>query len=142
VAGIAAAVLPAAAAALFLWLFPAGCDLRGDPATYRWACLLPGLMISGSWLLALFLAAVSYVRRGAATGLLRGFLAMTVGAGLLVHLVLVGAYLLLLDPVYRALGTAELLFMPQLFCAGAIGGAVFWITREVAQNSRSMEAQR
>lgn len=136
-AGIAAALLPTAAAALFLWLSPAGCDLRGDPATYRWSCLLPGLMISASWPLALLLAAIAYLRRQPAKRSLKGFLAMTVGAGLLVHAVLLAAYLFLLDPAYRALGLEELLFLPQPFCAGAIGSAVFWIVRQFAQATLS-----
>ena len=54
-AAAATALVPGAAALFLTWLFPAGCDLRGDPGLYRWTCLFPGLLIPVSIALAVLL---------------------------------------------------------------------------------------
>ena len=41
-----AAALPSTAGLLLIWLFPTGCDLRGDASIYRWTCLMPGLLVA------------------------------------------------------------------------------------------------
>jgi hypothetical protein len=57
-----------------------------------------------------------------------GWLAFIPAAGVCTQIVLCGGYLLMLGAAYRELFLAEILFIPQPFVAGAISGAVFWVT--------------
>lgn len=122
---VTAIVTPLAA---FAWVtvFPAGCDLRGDPATYRWTCLLPGLLIMVSVAVALLLTLALAVNRRRARPLPDGWLVVIIATGLFAQTVLYSGYLLTLDPAYRALFLFEVLSIPQPFVAGACSGAIYW----------------
>lgn len=128
-AGIVAAALPAAVAAMVIWLFPAGCSLRGDPVTFLWACLLPALLIPGAWPLALLLAIASALRPGDAWRSLGYGIALVVVSGQVAHLVLVGMYLAVYASANAGHGLDDVIYLPQPFCAGALVGGVFWLAR-------------
>ena len=115
-------------AALYLWQVPMGCDLPTDPATYRWTCLLPGLLVVTPIGVAVLAPIVLMLNRRQARPLPDGWLAFIPAAGVCTQIVLCGGYLLMLGAAYRELFLAEILFIPQPFVAGAISGAVFWIT--------------
>ncbi len=136
-AGIATAVLPTAAGALYLWLVPTGCDLRGDPTIYRWTCLLPGLLIVVSWPAGLLLPIASFLDQQAGRRFPDGWLATILACGLSTQAVLFGWYVFKLDPAYRSAFLLEMPFVPQPFLAGAIAGTVFWVTRQLLARNRS-----
>jgi hypothetical protein len=131
-AGIAAAVLPAAAAAMVLWLWPAGCDMRGDPLTFNWICLLPGLVIPGTSPLALLLAGASALRPAAAWRSPGHGLALVVVTGAVAHIAFIGMYLAVLAGPNAGHGLDDVVYLPQPFCAGALVGGVFWLARRAA----------
>jgi hypothetical protein len=124
---VTAVLIPLAALA-FLWLFPAGCDLRGDPVTYRRTCLLPGLLTTVPIALAFLLTLVLALNQRRERPLPDGWLVVVPAAGAFTQVVLFGGYLLLLDPVYRGSFLAELLYITQPFVAGAVAGGVFWVS--------------
>ena len=126
-AALAAAVIPISAAGLVIWLSPAGCDIRGDPAFYRWTCLLPGLMLTVPVIVAVALATVFSLNKRLTNPVPDGLLVTVFGAGLLMHLVMIGGYSFLLNPAYRGLFLWEQMRIPQPFLAGAVPAAVFWI---------------
>ena len=130
-AALVTAVIPAAAAALFLWLVPSACDFQETKATYRWTCLLPGLLIVVPAAVGLLLSAIGYLTRRSGHRFPGGWLALTVATGLMTQLILTGAYLLALEPAYRGMMLRELLVIPQPFVAGAIAGAVFWMALQL-----------
>ena len=131
-AAIVAAIVPTVAAALFVWLVPAGCDIRGDAAIYRWTCLLPGLLIVVPVAVAFLLLLANLLNHRSGHRYPDGWLVTILGAGLLTQLILIGSYLLVLDPAYRGLMLGELMLIPQPFVAGAISGTVFWLTLHLA----------
>ncbi len=103
------ALLPAAAAALFLWLAPRGCDIRGDVAIYRWTCLLPGLLLVVPLGVALLLPPLLIVGRRRVPPVPDGWLVTILATGAATELVFLSAYFLYLDPAYRALFLKEAL---------------------------------
>jgi hypothetical protein len=127
--GLATALLPAGLAALWLWLAPQGCDLRGDPATYRWTCLLPGLFLSVAPVLALALpvAVRVFPRLAPRTG--AGAVGFVAAAGAATQIVLVGGYAFVLGPAYLGLFLREAVLIPQPFVAGATAATVFVAVR-------------
>ena len=125
-AAVLTALVPTAAAACLLWLVPAGCDIRGSAVVYRWTCLLPGLMITVPVAVALLLPFALVLNRRLARPFPEGWLVIVPGSGILTQVVLTGTYLVALDPAYRGLFLAEVIFIPQPFVAGAICGAVYW----------------
>lgn len=127
-AAILTATVPPLLALLFLWQVPMGCALRTDPATYRWTCLLPGLLVVTPIGVAVLAPIVLALNRRRARPLPDGWLAFIAAAGVCTQIVLCGAYLLMLGAAYAALFLAEVFFIPQPFVAGAISGAVFWVT--------------
>ena len=127
VAALLTAIVLPALAALFLWQFPAGCDLRGDPATYRWTCLLPGMLVTVPVGVAVVLTIALALNRRLARPLPDGWLVIIPGAGLVAQIVLFGGYLLTLDAAYRAIFLEDLLLIPQPFVAGALSGAFYWV---------------
>lgn len=130
-AAIVTAVLPSAAAAVYLWLVPAGCDMRLEEATYRWTCLLPGLLIVVPAVVALLLSVANLLNDRYGCRLPDGWLVTALAVGLLTQVILSGAYLLALDHAYRGRMMAEIMFVPQPFVAGAIAGLIFWLTLHV-----------
>lgn len=130
-AALVAAVLPSAAAALYLWLVPAGCDMRLDEATYRWTCLLPGLLIVVPAVVAILLSITNLLNNQIGRRLPDGWLVTTLAIGLLTQVILSGTYLLALDHAYRGRMMAEIIFAPQPFVAGAIAGLISWLTLHV-----------
>lgn len=114
-------------AGLYLWLVPAGCDGRGSPGTYRWTCLLPGLIVSVSFVAGLSLPVILIVNRWMGRRLPDGLLPIVVGTGVTTWIVLMGSYALMLDRAYRDLFFWEALTIPQPFLAGALAGLVFWM---------------
>lgn len=127
-AAIVTALLPPVAAGLYRWLVPAGCDMGLEAATYRWTCLFPGLLFVVPTAIALLLGIVSYLNQRLGRRLPDGWLVTAAAAGLITQIVLLGSYLLILEPAYRGSMLGELLLIPQPFVAGAVAGAVFWIT--------------
>ena len=126
-AALVTALLPAAAAALFLWLAPRGCDIRGDVAIYRWTCLLPGLLLVVPLGVALLLPPLLIVGRRRVPPVPDGWLVTILATGAATELVFLRAYFLYLDPAYRALFLKEALLIPQPFVAGAIAAGVYWL---------------
>jgi hypothetical protein len=124
------------------WLVPAACDIGLDKSTYRWTCLLPGLLIVVPPALALVLPIASVINRRSGNHFPKGWLVTSAVAGLLTQIVLVGAYLLALDPAYRGMMLMELIFVPQPFVAGAVAGTVFWITLNLGTRSSSARGIR
>lgn len=57
-----------------------------------------------------------------------GWLVTPLFAGFFTQVVLIGAYLIALDPAYRTRLFGEIAFVPQPFVAGATAGVVFWLT--------------
>ena len=127
-ASIVTALLPAVIAGLVMWLVPAGCDIRGDASVYRWTCLLPGLLIVVPAAVGLCLPIAMYLNRHLGHRFPDGWLATILAVGFFTQLVLVGAYLLFLEPAYRRLMLWEIALIPQPFVAGAISGGVYWAT--------------
>ena len=126
-AALATAIVPAATAALFLWLAPSVCDFQKTKAIYRWTCLLPGLLIVVPAVIGPLWSAITYFIQRSGRRFPDGWLALTLGSGLITQVILSGAYLLALEPAYRGMMLRELLVIPQPFVAGAIAGAVFWM---------------
>lgn len=141
-AAIVTAVVPTAAAVLLLWLVPAGCDERGDPAVYRWTCLLPGLLTMVPVGVAVVLPIALALNARLARPLPDGWLVTVLGVGLVVQVVLATAYALVLGPAYRALFLAEIIFIPQPFVAGAIAGAVYWAVLHMGPFRQRHRTQR
>ena len=127
-AALVTAVLPATLGFLYLWLLPSGCALGREPWAYRWTCLLPGLMIVVPIGIALVLLAANLVAARLAVRLPGGWLTQPLAAGLFSHVVLIGAYVLALEPAYRGDLLGELLMIPQPFVAGFVAGVVYWLT--------------
>lgn len=119
-------IVPFAAAAS-LWLFPAGCDLRGSPAIYRWSCLFPWLLACLPTVVAGVLSVAFTLNRRRAVRLPDGWLLAVPAAGVLAQVICVGGYLFLLDSAYRVQFLGMALFIPQPFAAGAVAGAVYWV---------------
>jgi len=130
-AAIVTAVLPSAAAAVYLWLVPAGCDMRLDAATYRWTCLLPGLLIVVPAVVAILLSVANLLNNRIGRRLPDGWLVTTLAVGLLTQVILSGAYLLALDHACRGRMMGEIISVPQPFVAGASVGLIFWLTLHV-----------
>jgi hypothetical protein len=124
---VTATVLPLLAV-LYLWQVPMACDLPTDPATYRWTCMLPGLLAVTPIGVAVLASIALMFNRRRARPLPDGWLAFVPAAGVCTQIVLCGGYLLMLGPAYGARFLAEIFFIPQPFVAGAISGAVFWVT--------------
>jgi len=123
---VATALAPTATAAILIWLFPAGCDIRGSATVYRWTCLLPGLLITVTPAVALLLPIAYTLNNRLTRPFPDGWLVIALAVGILTQVVLSGAYLFALDAAYRELFLAEVIFIPQPFVAGAIAGAVYW----------------
>ena len=123
-AALVTAIVPAATAALFLWLLPSACDFQKTKAIYLWTCLLPGLLIAVPAVIGPLWSAIAYFIQRSGRRFPDGRLALTLGTGLITQAILIGAYLLALEPAYRGLMLRELLVIPQPFVAGAIAGAV------------------
>jgi hypothetical protein len=126
-AAILTAIVPSLLAVLFLWQVPIGCDLRTDPATYRWTCMLPGLLVVTPIGVAVLAPIVLMLNRRRARPLPDGWLVFVPATGVCTQILLCGGYLLMLGAAYGELFLAEILFIPQPFVAGAISGAVFWL---------------
>ncbi len=126
-ATVVTALGPAALAAAAIWLFPTGCDLRGDPAVYRWTCLLPGLLILVPVVAALALLAAHVLARKVPARVPDGWLVATLTVGVATQAALPALYAAAL-PGHRfdvdVLG--ELFSIPQPFVAAAVAGAVYW----------------
>jgi hypothetical protein len=125
-AAIVTALVPAAAAALLMWLVPAGCDIRGSTTVYRWTCLLPGLVFVSAVPMAGFLSIAMIVNQRLDRPFPDGWLTTVLAVGLLSQLLLSVVYLIVLDTAYRGQFLTEVIFIPQPFVAGAISGAVYW----------------
>lgn len=125
-AAVLTVLVPTLTAVFVLWVYPTGCDIRGDPAVYRWTCLLPGLMLTVPIGAAFLLPAAIFLNDRLPRPLPDGWLVTIFAAGLFTQAVLCGSYLVALDPAYRRLFLAEVIFIPQPLVAGAIAGAVYW----------------
>jgi hypothetical protein len=79
-----------------MWLFPGGCDLRGDPALYRWTCLFPGLLIPVS--VALLMPPALLLNRRLGRPLPDSGFAATLVAAAATQVVLIGGYAVALRP--------------------------------------------
>ena len=90
--------------------------------------MLPGLLIVVPAGVAILLLIASFLNERSGRRFPDGWLVTIIAVGLLTQVVLVGGYLLALDPAYRGGLLGELLLVPQPFAAGAIAGAVFWVT--------------
>lgn len=141
-AALVTAILPATAAALFLWLVPSACELQKVKAIYRWTCLLPGLLIIVPAVIGTLLSAFGYLIQRSSRRFPDGWLGLTVASGLITQLVLIGAYLLALEPAYRGIMLGELLTIPQPFVAGAVSGAVFWVALQLGTRFAGARAGR
>ena len=120
------ALLPGAAAGSYLWLFPVGCEsLSLSPAIYRWTCLWPGLMVVVPVAGALVLPIGSMLNRRLPKPFPDGWLVSILVFGVLVHVLLMGAYLVALEPGYRGAFLLEAIAIPQPFVAGAATAACF-----------------
>lgn len=95
------------AAALLIWLFPAGFDVRGDQAACRWTCLFPGLVIFGSVVVAVLLPLVFLADHRAARALPDGRLVTSFSVGAGMPIVLIDGYFFAMNPAYRKLCMAE-----------------------------------
>ncbi len=135
VAAIPTALIPAACASVILWLFPQGCDIRGDAALYRWTCLLPSLLVSVPLFAAVILPVAMLLNTRFGRPVPDGWLPTVLLTGILSQAVLVGGYFYFLDSAYRDPFLAELLSIPQPFLAGVVAAAVycsmlgFWLRR-------------
>ncbi len=127
---LATAVVLPVASFLWMWLVPAGCDIRGDAALYRWTCLLPGLLVVVPTALAAILALATFLNHRSERRFPDGWLVTVLGAGILTHVVLIGSYLIALGPAYHSM-FVEVLLVPQPFVAGVIAGTVFWVTLQM-----------
>lgn len=125
-AAVVTALGPAMLAMAAIWLYPKGCDLRGDPVVYRWTCLLPGLLIPVPVVVALVLPAAGFLARKAPARLPDGWLVTTLTVGLTTQVVLMALYATTL-PAHRLAFLGEVFSIPQPFVAGAIAGAVYWM---------------
>ena len=117
--------LPALAWAA-MWLFPAGCDVRGGPALFRWTCLFPGLMLTVPVVMAVAVPVVMIVNRRSRKTLPDGLLPVALVAGLVTQIILIGGYFIALDPAYSRIFLTETLSIPQPFVAGALSAGMFW----------------
>jgi hypothetical protein len=137
-AAILTALVPTTLAALLLWWVPGGCDLRGSPAVYRWTCLLPGLLLVVPVPVALLLPVAFALNHRWARLFPAGWLVTILTVGILTQAVLSFGYLLALNPAYRGLFLAEVLFIPQPFIAGVISGAVFWVALHWGKSTKHL----
>ena len=99
-AAVVTALLPATTAGLMLWVFPKGCDLRGDPAAYRWTCLLPGLALIVPFATAIGLLIGTKINYRLGRLLPDGWLTTILITGLFAQIVLAATYLVVLNPAY------------------------------------------
>lgn len=90
--------------------------------------MLPGLLVVTPIGVAVLAPIVWTLNRRWARPLPDGWLAFIPAAGVCTQIVLCGGYLLMLGGAYGELFLAEILSIPQPFVAGAISGAVFWVT--------------
>lgn len=127
-AAVVTALFPAAIAILLLWVFPKGCDLRGDPAAYRWTCLLPGLLLIVPFATAIGLLIGTKVNYRLGWRLPDGWLTTILITGIFAQILWAATYLLALDPAYWRLFLAEIFLIPQPFFAGALAGAIYQAT--------------
>lgn len=135
-AAVAAGILPAALAAILVYLVPTGCDIRGDPVTYRWTCLFPGLLVSAGIASALILPVLTALYRRWRRPHLPHWFLLALLTGLATQAFLMVAYAIALDPVYRRLFYWEALGIPQPFAAGVVAGAAFFAVLSLS-NRRS-----
>lgn len=126
-AAAAMAVVPSALAYLVIEA-GGGCHYERVPNIFEWWCLFPATVIMTSLgFLLLVPVALLAARRGAEIGL-NGWLVAMVGGGLLAQVVFVSYFFLVLvgDGV-NPLTTAETVFMPWPFMAGAVSAATYWV---------------
>lgn len=124
-AAVVTALVPAAAAALFIWLAPEGCGVWVSHARHRWTCLLPSLMVVIPLIAAILLTIFTILNRRLERPFPNGWLVTVLSFGLLTQILLVGAYLVAVGPGYLEPFLAQAIFIPQPFLAGAIAAAVY-----------------
>jgi hypothetical protein len=132
-ASVLTAAMPGCLAVVLVWLVPAGCDIRGDPALYRWTCLLPGLMVPVSIAVALLLPLAMLLNLRLGQPVPDGWLAVIMVVGTAAQAGLVGGYYLSLDAAYRRLFLSEVAFVPQPFVAGAISATVYMVALRIGR---------
>ena len=123
-ASVVTAVFPAICAWLFTWLIPAACEMGGEKSVYRWTCLLPGLLKVVPAVVALVLPLVVYVGTRLGRKVSHGVVALSLGSGIVVHVVLMGTYAILLGPAYWEAALPEMLLILQPFVSGFVAGAI------------------
>ena len=125
IATAAAAILPAMLGWLVFAAYPQGCGTRVGTAIAQWACLMPGLMISVSWIVALLLPlGLMLNRRLGHLAPPRWFVIVPLAGGL-TFIVLTTIYAILLGPAYFEIFAGEILTLPQPLLAGAIPAAIY-----------------
>jgi hypothetical protein len=124
------ALVPVAIAALLIWLVPEGCGVWISHARHRWTCLLPGLMLVVPPVMALLLTMFTILNQRLDRPYADGWLVTVLSAGTFAQVLFTGIYLLFaFGQGYFGLRIAvEVFSTPQPFVAGAIAGAVYWIT--------------
>ena len=137
VAALMTAALPTALAGLVIWLAPQGCHLSRDPEAYRWACLLPALILTVAPVTAVVLGVATLLSRRLARWIGRSWIATAVLWGILVHLFLIGS-LLVRDPGYVSIFLWDIVLIPQPIVSGALAAGVFvgamrWRARRAAE---------
>ena len=127
VAALVTAAVPTVLASLWLWSAPSGCNPRGDPASYRWACLLPAIILMVAPVTGIAFGGCALLSRRLADWIGSSWMVTPAVWGLLVHLGVVGS-VVLTDPAYVALFLRDILLVPQPFVAGAAAAAIYTAT--------------
>lgn len=130
-AGLLTAVVPVMLAFAAYWLAPWGCDANA------WLCLLPISLIFVAPVAALCLPLLVVMNRRRPKPFPDGWLPVLSVTGLLAQLAISGASLWLAAPHMRRIFFFDVLIFPQGFVAGAIVGAVFWISLAGFGSSRT-----
>lgn len=126
-AAVVTAIVPAAAAALLIWLAPQACGVWLNHSSHRWMCLLPGLLLFVPLVTAILMTIFTVFNQRLERPFPNGWLVSVLTFGLVNQILFIGAYLVALGPGYLGPFLAGAIFIPQPFLAGAIAAAVYWI---------------
>ncbi|NNE89422.1 MAG: hypothetical protein HKN27_15240 [Silicimonas sp.] len=126
IAALALALISMVVVARIIWMAPEGCSFGGNATLNRWLCLFPSLLALCATIGAILLPFAAWLGHKANRPLRFGPLITPLLTGIAMHVLLIGAYLILLGAAYRAQFLAMSFFIPQPFVAGALVGLIYW----------------
>lgn len=127
-AGILTAVIPVALAFAIHRLAPWACDASA------WLCLFPLSMLYSAPFAALCLPLLVFVNRRRRNPFPDGWISVVSFTGVVVQVIITGTSLWITRPYIRHHFIFDVLIFPQGFAAGAVIGAVFWVSLAVFES--------